>query len=271
MREETRLAWRALTLAGSLAALALTGITGAADEWGPRSAGQHVYDTAHVLSAAQVSDLEASAAAVDRAGAPTVVYVRLRAADDPTTRRDARALMDAWSVESAAGARDGLVLLINLRPTDARHGSAALVAGASHAGDGRLADGRLQSIYGDVMKPHLARGDLAAALSAALAAVRDDLATPPATPAPLTAQDYALAPLGLAIIIIPIGVVVLVVGLVITAVQRMDWSRGSSYRSDGDQTSQLWYTSGSVASGSAGDATGDSGASSDSSSGGGDF
>jgi uncharacterized membrane protein YgcG len=186
MKRERRIAWPAAAVAGTVAAVLALGATAAsADDWGQRVAGQHVYDTAHVLTPAQVSDLERSAAAVDRAGAPAVVYLRRKAADDPTARRDARDLMDAWTVESSPGARDGLVLLFDLRPADTNHGSAALVAGASHAGGGgRLSDSRLQAIYDDRMKPRLAAGDLAGAVSAALSATVTDLTTAPRTSAP---------------------------------------------------------------------------------------
>jgi uncharacterized membrane protein YgcG len=283
MRRETPLAWLALVpAAGLVGALALGAIAGAADEWGPHVSGRHVYDTAHVLSSTQVSDLEAGAAAVDRAGAPTAVYLRVKAADDPATRQDARSLMDAWALETARGARDGFVLLMNLRPGDTGHGAAALVAGARHAGDGRLSDARLQSIYEGTMKPWLARGDLGGALSAALAAVREDLG-PPARQAtataapdkPLTAYaagDWALVSLGLALVMLPIAGAVLLLGFVIMGIQALvrrggGWSPSSTI---GPTTYSEWpyspgYTADSTSAG------GDSGASSDSSSGGGDF
>jgi uncharacterized membrane protein YgcG len=195
MKRERRIAWRAAALAGTVAAaLALGAAAASADDWEQRVAGQHVYDTAHVLTPAQVSDLERSAAAVDRAGAPAVVYLRRKAADDPTARRDARDLMDTWTVESSPGARDGLVLLFDLQPADTNHGSAALVAGASHAGGGgRLSDSRLQTIYDERMRPRLAAGDLAGAVSAALSATVTDLATAPATPAPAGPSQVAQA------------------------------------------------------------------------------
>jgi len=109
MKGTRPLAWRALAAAGSVVvALGLTANgAAAANDWGQRIAGRHVHDLAQVLTPAQVTNLESSAAALDRAGAPTVVYLRLRAADD------------------------------------ARHGSAALVAGSSAytGGDGGASSG----------------------------------------------------------------------------------------------------------------------------------
>src|SRR5205807_165765 len=135
----------------ALAALGLTATAALADDWGQRVPGKHVYDLAGALTPDQVNDLERSAAAVDKAGAPAVVYVRSRSADDAASRQDARALMDAWAVESAPGRRDGFVLLLNLRPGGGTHGSAALVAGEADAD--RLDAGRLQGIYDGTMKP----------------------------------------------------------------------------------------------------------------------
>ena len=169
------IARRAL-LAAVLAALGLAAAPVAADDWGQRVAGRHVYDTAGALAPAQAGDVEAAAAAVDRAGAPTVVSLRSKSADDAGTHPDARELMDALAVGSSPGAKDGFVLLLNLKPGDLRHGSAALVAGASHADSGRLSADRLQAVYDRAMKPHLAGGDLAGALAAALSDVAGDLA-----------------------------------------------------------------------------------------------
>src|SRR5947209_3934639 len=101
-------------LAAVAAALAAT-IPALADDFGTHLAGQHVYDRAGVLSAAQVAGIESQAAGLDQAGTPTIVYVRRKAADDLATRQDARDLMDAWQVESSPGAKDGMVVLLNLK------------------------------------------------------------------------------------------------------------------------------------------------------------
>ncbi len=263
------LAWRALAAAGSVAvALGLTasGAT-AANDWGQRVAGRHVYDLAQVLTPAQVTDLESSAAALDRAGAPTVVYLRLQAADDATTRLDARDLMDAWAVESAAGARDGVVLLLNLRPDDARHGSAALVAGAHHAGDGTLSDARLQTIYDGTMRPRLVAGDMAGAVSAALAEAAHDLAAPEP---PAGGGSDAGTPLGLVLLSVGgVAALLLFGGILISRL-------GSGGGGGGGGGPRRRFDDGATDYGarSAGSSTytgGDGGASSGSSSGGGSF
>jgi hypothetical protein len=69
---------------------------------------------------------------VDKAGAPTVVYLRWKATDQATTRQDARDPMDSWRVESARGARDGLVVFANLNPNSPSHGSLALYSSQAH-------------------------------------------------------------------------------------------------------------------------------------------
>lgn len=272
--ERTRLAGRALTgAAAALAALAIGATAAGADDWGQRTAGRHVYDTTAVLSAAQVADLERAAGAVDLAGAPTVVYLRLKDADVETTRQDARALMEAWAVESAPGARDGFVLLVNLRPGGGVHGSAAMAAGARHADDGRLSGGRLQAVY-DAMRPRLADGDLAGGLSVALADVAGDLgeAPAPASPPPGT-QPVSPAAVAGGVIGAGLGVAVLL-GVLITAV-RGGWrggGPGGPGGGPGGPGKRSW--SGMDSSSSAATSSfsgGDGGASSGSSSAGGSF
>jgi uncharacterized membrane protein YgcG len=121
--------------------------------------------------------------------------------------------MDAWAVESRPGARDGLVVFVNLRPGDPRHGSAALHAGARHVDDGRLSADRLQSIYDTSMQLRLAAGDLAGGIAAGLDEAQRDLETAP-EPAPKAAAGPALAdfdrlPLNsLALLIAPVGLAV---------------------------------------------------------------
>jgi uncharacterized membrane protein YgcG len=162
------------------AALALSAAPALADDFGPHRPGQHVYDRAQALSADRLAGIERQAAGLEASGVPTIVYVRSSEAGEATTRQDARSLMDAWGVESAPGARDGLVLFANLKPSDPGHGSAVLVAGAAEAAAGRLTDARLQAIFDGEMRPRLAAGDVAGAISAALAQVAADLRAPAA-------------------------------------------------------------------------------------------
>ena len=46
--------------------------------FGERVSGQHVYDRVGIVSSAEIADLETHAATVERAGAPTVVYLQAR-------------------------------------------------------------------------------------------------------------------------------------------------------------------------------------------------
>jgi hypothetical protein len=135
---------------------------------------------------------------VDKAGAPTVVYLRWKATDQATTRQDARDPMDSWRVESARGARDGLVVFANLNPNSPSHGSLALYSGAKHADDGRLTAPVLQRIYDDTMRPFLAGGNIAAGVAAGLGAARVRLQqVAPVTPKSRTrASDVAVPLIG---------------------------------------------------------------------------
>ncbi len=79
-------------------------------------AGQHVYDCANLLTQAEITTLEADAVAVERAGAPTVVYLQIRDATAQQTLNDARDLLNRWNIESRHGAGDGVVMFFNLQP-----------------------------------------------------------------------------------------------------------------------------------------------------------
>ncbi|MBA3823188.1 MAG: DUF2207 domain-containing protein [Ktedonobacterales bacterium] len=145
---------------------------------------QHIYDQAHVLTATETAQLEQQTVMVQDAGAPTVVYLRVKAASQETTIQDAADLMNAWQLESRPGAKDGLVILLNLTPGDIHHGNAAFYAGAKHI-QGNLPETELQRIYDQDMAPLLKHGQLAAGIGAGLAAVAHDLvAGPPPVPSP---------------------------------------------------------------------------------------
>ena len=116
-----------------------------------------MYDRAGILTPGEIADLETHAAAVERAGAPTVVYLQARDASQDETIQDGRDLMQAWNVESSSGARDGVVIFLNLQPDDLRHGEAAIIAGQKWNDKGVLTDRENQRIYDDVMQPLLQR------------------------------------------------------------------------------------------------------------------
>src|SRR5262245_37209461 len=80
--------------------------------FGDRVSSQHVYDRAGILTPAEIADLETRAVAVERAGAPTVVYLQARDASRDETIQDGRDLMQAWNIESSSGARDGVVVFL---------------------------------------------------------------------------------------------------------------------------------------------------------------
>jgi hypothetical protein len=75
--------------------------------FGEHVSGQRVYDRAGILTPGEIVDLETRAAEVERAGAPTVVYLQARDASRNETIQDGRDLMQAWNVESSAGAGSG--------------------------------------------------------------------------------------------------------------------------------------------------------------------
>ncbi|HEX8034959.1 MAG TPA: TPM domain-containing protein, partial [Ktedonobacterales bacterium] len=145
-------------------------------------AGQHIYDCTHLLTPDESSMLEAQAAAVDRAGAPTVVYLQARNATAQQALQDAIDLMNRWGVESRPGARDGFVMFFDLQPGNLRHGQVALYAGAKHAQHGNLPESELTRIRTDVMTPLLANGQTAEGIAAGLQMVASDLKYGPPPP-----------------------------------------------------------------------------------------
>ena len=145
-------------------------------------AGRHVYDCAGLLSESEVTAIEAQAAAVARAGAPTVVYLQVREATYADTYQEAAALMSRFDVESRPGAKDGFVMYLNLLPGSLHHGQVVLYAGASQAA-GPLSASTLARIYADQMLPLLKSEQTAQGILAGLKAVAAALFAHPALPA----------------------------------------------------------------------------------------
>src|SRR5262245_32558054 len=90
--------------------------TAAAVEFGEPVPGRRVYDQSGLLTTAETERLEESAAALTAAGAPTIVYLRIQPSDAAATIDDAAELMEDWVVASAPGAKDGIVLFVNVEP-----------------------------------------------------------------------------------------------------------------------------------------------------------
>jgi uncharacterized protein (TIGR04222 family) len=119
-----------------------------------------------------------------------VVYLQARDASQAETVQDGRDLMQAWNVASAPGARDGVVIFLNLQPDNKRHGQAAIIAGQKWNDKGILTDRENQRIYDDVMAPLLKDEKTAAGIAAGLDAVAHNLTFGP--PPPSAAQRVAV-------------------------------------------------------------------------------
>ncbi|HEX6542799.1 MAG TPA: TPM domain-containing protein [Ktedonobacterales bacterium] len=159
-------------------------------------AGQHIYDCSNLLTSAEIARLESDAAAVDKAGAPTVVYLQVRDADAQQTFQDAVDLMGRWNVESSPGAKDGFVMFFNLQPGNLRHGKVALFAGQKHYKSGNLPQAELDRIRTDVMTPLLANGQTAEGIAAGLQQVAHDLRYGPPPPPPTPGYQIVSAFVG---------------------------------------------------------------------------
>ncbi|HEX3271481.1 MAG TPA: TPM domain-containing protein [Ktedonobacterales bacterium] len=162
--------------------------------FGERVSGQHVYDRAGILTPDEIADLETHAAAVERAGAPTVVYLQVRDASRDETIQDGRDLMQAWNAESSSGARDGVVIFVNLLSDNERHGEAAIIAGQKWNDKGVLTDRENQRIYDEVMAPLMKDEKTAAGIARGLDALAHDLTVgPPPVSMWQRAADYLAA------------------------------------------------------------------------------
>lgn len=181
-----------------------------AEGFGSPEAGRRVYDRSGTLSASEVRYLEERAERVAEAGAPVIVYLRVRDADYDDTERDASDLMEAWDVQSARDARDGVVIFFNLKPGDTRHGQVALFAGQRHYRDGNLPERELRRIFEDEMRPLLADRQITAGIGAGLAALASSLTYGPPPPAPLSPArravgDFARLPLNFLAVLAVVG------------------------------------------------------------------
>jgi uncharacterized membrane protein YgcG len=190
------------------------------------AATSRVHDDAGLLAPADRAEVERQAAAVAAAGAPVVVTLRHLDESQDETIADAQALMTAERVESVPGAHDGVVVLVSLLPGSTRHGTAAIYAGAALL-DGRVPQGELQRIYDDEMAPHLAAGEVAAAVDAGLTAVARDLREGPPALSPAQAAAAAVT----RFVLDPAAVLLLAL-VTVTAVRL--WRRRSVVRVGGE-------------------------------------
>ncbi len=179
--------------------------------------GQRVYDCAGLLTPGEIRDLEARALAVQRAGAPVIVYLQAKDATYDQTLSDAASLMARWDVESKPGAKDGVVIFLNLKPGDLRHGQVALYAGQTLI-NGALPQSELSRVYQDVMRPDLASGQTAAGIGAGLDAITTDLQR--GGPPPPPGQGVARAIGGIPYNILAALLALLAVGLGISSARR---------------------------------------------------
>lgn len=190
---------------GLLALLAVAGPVLAQDApegFGSPESGRRVYDRTGLLTPDEIASIERAAAAVAATGAPTIVYLQAEDADRDETERGAKALMDAWAVESAPGADDGLVVLLNLDPDDLRDGEVWIEGGTAHTDGGNLPPSELVRILDDAVLPELRDDQTAAGIAAGLDQVANSLRFgPPPPPAPSAferwSRDFARVPLNL--------------------------------------------------------------------------
>ena len=171
-------------LAGGLGALmtALAEDVTGGEGFGSRVPGQHIYDQVGLLSRDQVQTLDTKAATLDALGAPTVVVLRHRGAEAQPAQQDAHNLMDAWGVESAPGARDGVTVVVDFTP-DNQRAQLGIWLGSAHTDNGQITPAALQDILNKQILPTMQRGDVAGGVGVGLDALAQQLRQPaPASP-----------------------------------------------------------------------------------------
>jgi hypothetical protein len=118
-----------------------------------------LHDVAGVLSESERAAIRERVERVHAAGAPTVVYLRIQDASVSGTVDDAQALMKLWDVQSATGARDGIVLFFNLDVANPNRGSFAVIAGARHFRRGALPQAEIDRITNEMVELLARDGD----------------------------------------------------------------------------------------------------------------
>lgn len=170
----------------------------------PRPDDSAVHDLSGTLSPAAVADLERRADAVLRAGAAVAVLVRFQNSDSDETREDARRILKEWEVEREAGRADGVVIVVNLKEGDPRHGAAAIHAGKGLR-NGSLPPREVERIWRDEMRPALRKGNVAEGIAGGLDALARSLREGPAPPSPTTRAAAELATGALLPVVIAAG------------------------------------------------------------------
>jgi uncharacterized protein (TIGR04222 family) len=165
-------------------------------ENGSRTAG--LYDEAGVFEQNERTRIEEAIRNVELAGAPTVVYLRLLETEQDRAVRDAQQLMEDWTIESEAGAHDGLVVFFNLEPDDPDRGEFAIVAGEAHLDGGALPQSALNQIR-DEMTDYLVDDQMAEAIVHGLSLAEQRLEAGPAEPGAFASflERFAAGPISL--------------------------------------------------------------------------
>jgi uncharacterized membrane protein YgcG len=162
---------------------------------------RRVYDNANVLTPAQVESLENELARARRLGVEILVYTR-RSHDTPEQLQAfADQLRTEWGVETAAGADDGLVYLVNIENTDsliAESGfpepvpSVVASLGTNTMPIRQLNQDMFQDIVDDEMNPTLQEGDFNLSILYGVRRVINYAEYSPPDPASLTSTQERL-------------------------------------------------------------------------------
>ena len=181
---------------------------------------KHIYDPYRMVSDKEESSLEYDAMRLEAYGVPALVYIRFSEETPAQSRAYADDLRTSFGVESAPGADDGLVILVNTSFYSSRNGTIVLSYGTNTLPVQGLDEAMLNRILEEDMMPRLRQNKLSDALSVGLRRFGYYAEyTPGAAPATSSRQEATASAIAVAA---PIMTLVIAIALL--------WSRLASRR-----------------------------------------
>lgn len=129
---------------------------------------KHIYDPYRMVSDKDESSLEYDATRLEAYGVPALVYIRFSEETPAQSQAYADDLRTSFGVESAPGADDGLVILVNTSFYSSRTGTIILSNGTNTLPVQGLDEATLTRILEEDMMPRLRQNKLSEALSVGL-------------------------------------------------------------------------------------------------------
>lgn len=131
----------------------------------PRDSKKFVYDFADVLTSEQAERHQFDLNRLNDAGVPVVIYIRRSDDSRDESVAYAEQVRTQWTLESAPGADDGIVILVSLSDAFRLRNSLVMSLGPNALPIGQLQTDTLQKIYDKEMQPAFRRNEIDLAVS----------------------------------------------------------------------------------------------------------